>query len=135
MTTLLFKNARIFDGKSADCPEGMSVLIEGDKIREVSHKAIKAKGAHVFDVKGRTLMPGLIDAHMHAYASDVNMFKVEALGSAYRTAHAVRMLGFQLDCGFTSVRDTVAATIRSRRRSTTGWCAHPATSTRARCSR
>jgi imidazolonepropionase-like amidohydrolase len=102
---LLFKNARIFDGKSADCPEGMSVLVEGDTIREVSNKAIKAKGARVIDVKGRTLMPGLIDAHMHAYASDVNMFKVEALGSSYRTAHAVRMLGFQLDCGFTTVRD------------------------------
>jgi predicted amidohydrolase YtcJ len=38
------------------------------------------KNARVIDVGGRTLMPGLIDAHMHAYASDVNMFKVEALG-------------------------------------------------------
>jgi imidazolonepropionase-like amidohydrolase len=42
---------------------------------------------------------------MHAYASDVNMFRVEALGAPYRTAHAVRILGFQLDCGFTTVRD------------------------------
>jgi imidazolonepropionase-like amidohydrolase len=102
---LLFKNARIFDGKSAECPEGMSVLVEGDSIREVSDKPIAAKDARVIDVGGRTLMPGMIDAHMHAYASDVNMFKVEALGSAYRTAHAVRMLGFALDCGFTTVRD------------------------------
>jgi imidazolonepropionase-like amidohydrolase len=105
MTMLLFKNARIFDGKSAECPEGMSVLVEGDSIREVSDKPIAAKDARVIDVGGRTLMPGMIDAHMHAYASDVNMFKVEALGSAYRTAHAVRMLGFALDCGFTTVRD------------------------------
>jgi imidazolonepropionase-like amidohydrolase len=105
MTMLLFRNARIFDGKSAECPEGMSVLVEGDSIREVSDKPIAARDARVIDVGGRTLMPGLIDAHMHAYASDVNMFKVEALGSAYRTAHAVRMLGFALDCGFTTVRD------------------------------
>jgi imidazolonepropionase-like amidohydrolase len=105
MTMLLFKNARIFDGKSAECAEGMSVLVEGDSIREVSDKPIAAKDARVMDVGGRTLMPGMIDAHMHAYASDVNMFKVEALGSAYRTAHAVRMLGFALDCGFTTVRD------------------------------
>jgi len=62
-------------------------------------------GAQVIDVGKRTLMPGLIDAHMHAYASDVNMFKVEALGPGYRTAHAVRMLGWALDCGFTTVRD------------------------------
>ena len=105
MTMLLFKNARIFDGHNAECPEGMSVLVEGDVIREVSDKPIKVKDARTLDAGGRTLMPGLIDAHMHAYASDVNMFKVEALGSAYRTAHAVRMLGFALDCGFTTVRD------------------------------
>ena len=105
MTMLLFKNARIFDGHNAECPEGMSVLVEGDVIREISDKPIAVKDARTLDVGGRTLMPGLIDAHMHAYASDVNMFKVEALGSAYRTAHAVRMLGFALDCGFTTVRD------------------------------
>jgi imidazolonepropionase-like amidohydrolase len=105
MTMLLIRNARIFDGRNAECPEGMNVLVDGDTIREVSDKPIAAKDARVIDVGGRTLMPGLIDAHMHAYASDVNMFRVEALGPAYRTAHGVRMLGFALDCGFTTVRD------------------------------
>jgi imidazolonepropionase-like amidohydrolase len=73
------------------------VVVEGGMIREVSDKPISARDATVFDVRGRTLMPGLIDAHMHAYASDVNMFKVEAAGTPYRTAHAVRMLGSTLD--------------------------------------
>ena len=50
-------------------------------------------------------MPGLIDCHVHAFASDVSMQKVEALGEAYRTAHAVRMLQHALHCGFTTVRD------------------------------
>jgi len=80
------------------------VLVEGDTIREVSKKAT-AKNARVIDVKGRTLMPGLIDAHLHAYASDVNVFRIEELGPAYRTAHGVRMLSHALDCGFTTVRD------------------------------
>src|SRR6478735_11257269 len=102
MASVLFRNARIFDGKSADCEEGMSVLVEGDRIREVARKLKAPKGAQSIDVGGRTLMPGLIDAHMHAYASDVNMFRVESSGTAYRTAHAVKMLGFQLDCGFTT---------------------------------
>ncbi len=32
-TSTLFKNARVFDGKNADCPSGMSVLVEGETIR------------------------------------------------------------------------------------------------------
>ena len=57
------------------------------------------------DVGGRTLMPGLIDAHIHAFASDVAVQRIEAFGETYRTAHAVRMLGHALSCGFTTVRD------------------------------
>ena len=105
MPPLLFRNARIFDGRSDDCPDGMSVLVADGLIREISDKSIKAPEARVIDVGGRTLMPGLIDAHTHAYACDVNVHKVEAVGPAYRTAFAVKMLGFALDCGFTTVRD------------------------------
>jgi imidazolonepropionase-like amidohydrolase len=105
MSALLFKNARIFDGTNAECAEGMYLRVADGSIQEVSPKPIADKAARVIDVAGRTLMPGLIDAHMHAYCSDVSMHKVEAMGEPYRTAHAVRMLGHALDCGFTTVRD------------------------------
>lgn len=105
MSTLVFTNARLFDGRSADCPEGMSVRVEDDRIVEVSSQPMVASHARVIDVGGRTLMPGLIDAHVHAFAADVAIGRVEALGEAYRTAHAVRMLGHALNCGFTTVRD------------------------------
>ena len=105
MTSLLLNNARIFDGIHADCPEGMQVLIDSGIVKELSDRPIKAPGAHVIDIGGRTLMPGLIDAHIHAYASNVDLQKVDLAGEAYRTAHAARMLGFALDCGFTTVRD------------------------------
>ncbi len=105
MSAILFTNARIFDGENAECAEGMQVLIEQGLIREISPRQIKATEAQVIDVAGRTLMPGLIDAHVHAYGCDVNVQKIELAGEAYRTAHAARMLGFALDCGFTTVRD------------------------------
>ena len=105
MTALVFKNARIFDGTNGECAEGMHLRVADGLIQEVSPKPIAAREARVIDAAGRTLMPGLIDAHLHAYCSDVSMHKIESAGEPYRTAHAVRMLGHALDCGFTSVRD------------------------------
>ena len=105
MTAILLRNARVFDGVSADCPGGMEVLLEGGLIRDVSAKPLNAKDAQVIDVGGRTLMPGLIDPHIHAYGSDLNVQKVDLAGDPYRTAYAARMLGHALDCGFTTVRD------------------------------
>jgi imidazolonepropionase-like amidohydrolase len=105
MPQLIFKNARIFDGINADCPEGMSVRVADGRIQEVSAQPFGGQDVHVLDVAGRTLMPGLIDAHVHAFASDVLIQRIEALGEAYRTAHAVRMLTHALQCGFTTVRD------------------------------
>jgi len=104
MPSVLLKNARIFDGVSPDCAEGMSILIEGGVIREVAEK-VKCDDARVIDVRGLTVMPGLIDAHIHAFASHLNLQTADRMGEVYRTAHAARMLGFALDCGFTTVRD------------------------------
>jgi imidazolonepropionase-like amidohydrolase len=106
MTSLLFKNARIFDGMSAECAEGMWLRVADGLIQEVSPQPLTApSGTPVIDCAGRTLMPGLIDCHVHAFASDVAVAKIDAMGEAYRTAHAVRMLGHALSCGFTTVRD------------------------------
>ena len=89
MTTVLFKNARVFDGFNEECPEGMNVFVEDGLFREVSHRLIRApSGTQTIDVAGGTLMPGLIDAHIHAYSCDVNWHKMDTMGEAYRTAHA-----------------------------------------------
>jgi imidazolonepropionase-like amidohydrolase len=105
MGAVVFTNARIFDGRDEECAENQCILVEGGAIREISDNAIKARDARKIDVGGRTLMPGLIDAHVHAYASDINVQKIDNAGEPYRTAHAIRMLGHALDCGFTTVRD------------------------------
>jgi imidazolonepropionase-like amidohydrolase len=104
MRTVL-TNARVFDGYSEDCEEGVSVLIEDNLIREVSARPIAAGDATVIDVVGKTLMPGLIDLHTHAYNADITLPKNDIMGDAYRTAHAVRMLGHAIDSGFTTIRD------------------------------
>ena len=105
MSAVLFTNARVFDGVSEHCADGMNVLVAEGLIQDISEQPIAAGNAQVVDAAGRTLMPGLIDCHIHAFASDVTVQRSEAIGEAYRTAHAVRMLQFALRCGFTTVRD------------------------------
>lgn len=105
MTTMVLENARVFDGFNAECSEGMSVAIENGRIREVSQRPIALCAAHRIDVAGKTLMPGMIDLHMHAYMAGTRVEQIDSIGQASRTAHAVRVLGHALDCGFTTIRD------------------------------
>jgi imidazolonepropionase-like amidohydrolase len=103
VSVLQFTNARVFDGMSGDCADGRTVVVEGGRIQEVGDKPAKAD--RTIDCGGRTLMPGLIDAHFHAYACDVSIAKIDRIGAPYRTAHAVKALGHALASGFTTVRD------------------------------
>ena len=66
----LFTNVHVFDGVNEQRILNANVLVEGDLIREVSTGAIRAEGATVIDGGGRTLMPGLIDAHWHVMFSE-----------------------------------------------------------------
>jgi imidazolonepropionase-like amidohydrolase len=61
---ILFKNISIFDGSSEKLITGKDVLVEGNLIKKIA-PAINADGAEVIDGGGRTLMPGLIDSHVH----------------------------------------------------------------------
>lgn len=104
--SLLFANARVFDGAHEQCAEGQWLRVADGRIQEISPQPLNApEGTEVIDCRGGTLMPGLIDCHVHAFASDVAVARIDAMGEAYRTAHAVRMLQHALACGFTTVRD------------------------------
>ena len=62
----LLINCNIFDGVSDRLATGRRVLVEGNLIKKIGNKDLKAtKHAIVIDCGGRTLMPGLIDSHSH----------------------------------------------------------------------
>src|SRR3989440_953625 len=88
---------------------GHEVLVEGDRIKEVSAKPIKAPGASVIDCGERTLMPGLIDSHVHVVLSEVSIPRLENVPLTLMTARAAALMRGMLDRGFTSVRDTGGA--------------------------
>lgn len=88
---------------------GYEILVEGERIREVSAKPIKSKNATVVDCGKRTLMPGLIDSHVHAVLSEVVIRNMESVPLTLMTARAADLLKRMLDRGFTTVRDTGGA--------------------------
>src|SRR5215475_6230222 len=68
---IVFKSVKVFDGKSNAIKEPMHVAVVGNKIRTVSDQEIeipKDVKPEVIDCRGKpwVLMPGLIDAHVHA---------------------------------------------------------------------
>lgn len=109
MTQILFKNAKLLDPHADALEGGVSVLVEGETIREVSAKPIKAPAADVIDCKGRTLMPGLIDCHVHVMLSEVNIRYLEAIPLTMMTVRAAALMRGMIDRGFTTVRDTGGA--------------------------
>jgi imidazolonepropionase-like amidohydrolase len=109
MGQILFKNANLLDPHTDGLQGGMSVLVEDELVREVSAQPIKAPNAAVVDCAGRTLMPGLIDCHVHVMLSEVNLRYLEAVPLTLMTARAAVLMRAIIDRGFTTVRDTGGA--------------------------
>lgn len=111
MSIVIFRNARIFDGFSADYLEDECVIVEDGIIRGTERTFRSISNAEVVDCEGRTLMPGMIDAHVHVYASSCNLTQVTRRPLSYNALFAARFLRHALDCGFTSVRDAGGADV------------------------
>jgi imidazolonepropionase-like amidohydrolase len=103
---IVFTNFMLFDGRSGALRGGLRLLVEGDRIKAItSGDAGAPEGARVIDCGGRTIMPGLIDAHWHTifaalpvsslFSADVGYIFLAASAEAERT----------LMRGFTTVRD------------------------------
>jgi len=108
---ILFKNVNVFNGTDNKLYKNHSVLVEGNKIQAISEKSIKANSnATVIDGKGKTLMPGLIDNHVHLNITgipgvssyeDMQSISWEKIGAQA----AANARDYFMD-GFTTVRDT-----------------------------
>lgn len=109
MSLICFKNCRVFDGSNEALLEGASVLVENGKFVEVSAGSARAREAATIDLKGRLVMPGLIDAHVHACAPAMNIFDVDHMPASLRANHAGAILTGMLSRGFTTVRDAGGA--------------------------
>ena len=106
--TLTIQNARIFDGESSTQFEG-SILVQDGRITAIGPKTEQA--GTILDAGGRTVIPGLIDAHFHAYALTLTSAKNQAGPLSYSAIVGARRLAAALSRGFTSVRDVAGGDI------------------------
>ena len=65
---VVFRNARVFDGTSVLV--GTDVLVEDGKIAAVGKRLRVPDGTEIIDASGKTLLPGLIDAHTHVFGEE-----------------------------------------------------------------
>lgn len=104
MAAIVFENASVFDGIDPRATGPLHVLVEGNEIKEVSAQTIVSKDAERIDCRGKTLMPGMIDAHVHIYLESLKLSPPEP-PITYRAQYAHKFLRHILHCGFTTVRD------------------------------
>ena len=103
----LFQNVRIFDGKSSALSAPSNVLIRGNIIERVSADpiSVETNTVRVIAADGRVLMPGLIDAHWHAFMAATPQLLLMTADSSYLHLLAARQAEATLMRGFTTVRD------------------------------
>ena len=101
----LFTNVNVFDGVNEKLINNANVLVEGKLIKQVSTAAINAQGATVINGGGRTLMPGLIDAHWHVMFSEPTFPELMSADEGWLMLLGARGARDTLYRGFTTVRD------------------------------
>ena len=108
MAKILFKNACLVMVGQDKLQRGYSVLVEENRITAVTQEPLVCDDATVIDVGGKTLMPGLIDAHAHVTGLTLSPKNISSSSAEIFFASA-QYLKNSLMAGFTTVREAGGA--------------------------
>jgi imidazolonepropionase-like amidohydrolase len=104
----LFTNANLVLEGFAQLQKSFDVMVQGNRILAVSATPLDHQGAKLIDVRGRTLMPGLIDAHAHITGLSLSPKNIAYPASEIAIAAANYLRASLMD-GFTSIREAGGA--------------------------
>lgn len=111
MSRVVLHGGRIFDGTGSPVADG-DVLIEDGRIADVG---TGLDGDEQVDVSGMTLLPGLVDCHVHVTVSGIDLLRRLQRPFSYQFYEAAANLAATLDCGITTVRDAGGADLGIQR--------------------
>ena len=114
VSNVLITNANILDSNKGTLAEGMSLLVEGNKIARIAKSIPAPDGATVINGGGRVLTPGFIDAHVHLMWN-TGMDVLTDSPPDYIAALTLVDARNTLMRGFTTVRDTGGAVFGVKR--------------------
>lgn len=100
---IAFTNVRVFNGEDPRLSAPTTVIVQGTRIASIG--AAPRAGARVIDGQGHTLMPGLIDAHVHVTMVNATYNDLMLDDVSYLHVRSTRGAHDMLLRGFTSVRD------------------------------
>jgi len=109
MADTIFTDARVLDVVAGEYRTGQSVRITDGKIAEIGSSVKANKDSLEIPLNGKTLMPGLCDAHVHVTAYTADFAKLKATSPFYVGIKAFEIMGGMLARGFTTVRDAGGA--------------------------
>jgi imidazolonepropionase-like amidohydrolase len=102
---LIFKNVNLIDGE-ADLPiKGMTVEVQDGIISAIWNTFDVSHDGQVIDLKGKVMMPGLMDIHVHAGNLEVRHDRTAVISPAVYVHRVTRILETDLALGFTTLRD------------------------------
>ena len=104
MTTVV-RGGTLIDGTGAEPVRNATVLIEGDTIRAVNSNGEVPRDAEVIDAAGMTVMPGMIDCHVHLTSNAQSLQQRLLTPYSLSVAEALANAKLSLECGFTTLRD------------------------------
>jgi imidazolonepropionase-like amidohydrolase len=111
MTRTVLSGGQVFDGTGAAVADADVAIADG----QIVDVGSGLDGDEQVDVSGLTLLPGLIDCHVHVMVSGVDLVRRLQRPFSYHFFQAVRNLQATLDCGITTVRDAGGADLGVQR--------------------
>lgn len=104
MVAILFTGGRVLDPVKGNLT-AQEVLVEGERIIAVGTGLPRTEYTQVIDLRGRTLMPGLIDCHVHVTAESLDLWSNITSPSSLSAMRSARVMEEMLQRGFTTLRD------------------------------